>query len=238
MPMQRILVIDHDPSITQLLKRGLFFEGYIVVAAGSGEAGLAMARDYTPDLVVLDIVLPDIEGLEVLRRLRAADSQLPTLIVTAKDDPADQVLGLESGADDYVIKPFRFEILLARVRALLRRQHTNQPSVLTFTDLTLDMSSHEVWRGQRELVLTSLEFKLLQTFLEHPRQVLSKDILLDWVWHGDISRSTNVVEVYVKQLRQKLEADGEPRLLHTLRGAGYVLREAPACIRANPLQPE
>src|SRR5687768_3624274 len=126
MPMQRILVIDHDPTITRLLKRGLFFEGYTVVVAGSGEAGLALARDYPPDLVMLDIVLPDIEGLEVLRRLRAADSQLPTLIVTAKDAPGDQVLGLESGADDYVIKPFTFEILLARVRALLRRQHTDQ----------------------------------------------------------------------------------------------------------------
>jgi DNA-binding response OmpR family regulator len=238
MPMQRILVIDHDPTITGLLKRDLFFEGYAVVVAGSGEAGLALARDNPPDLVVLDIVLPDIEGLEVLRRLRAADSQLPTLIVTAKDAPADQVLGLESGADDYVVKPFTFEILLARVRALLRRQHADHPSVLTFTDLTLDPSSHEVRRGQREVVLTSLEFKLLRTFLEHPRQVLAKDTLLGWVWRGDFSRSTNVVEVYVKQLRQKLEADGEPRLLHTLRGAGYVLREAPAYVQADPLQLE
>jgi len=238
MPMQRILVIDHDPTITQLLKRGLFFEGYAVVVAGSGKAGLTLARDYPPDLVVLDIVLPDIEGLEVLRRLRAADSQLPTLIVTAKDAPADQVLGLESGADDYVVKPFTFEVLLARVRALLRRQHAGHPSVLTFTDLTLDTSSREVRRGQREVVLTSLEFKLLQTFLEHPRQVLTKNTLLAWVWRAEVSRSTNVVEVYVKQLRQKLEADGEPRLLHTLRGAGYVLREAPACVQANPLQSE
>ena len=158
--------------------------------------------------------------------------------MTAKDAPADQVLGLEAGADDYVVKPFTFEILLARVRALLRRQHADHPSVLTFTDLTLDTRSRKARRGQREIVLTSLEFKLLRTFLEHPRQVLSKDTLLAWVWRSDFSRSTNVVEVYVKQLRQKLEADGEPRLLHTLRGAGYVLREAPACVQANQLQLE
>jgi len=236
--MQRILVIDDDPAVTRLLKRGLFYEGFSVILAGSGEAGLILARDYPPDLVVLDIVLPGIDGLEVLRRLHAADPQLPILILTAKDAPADQVLGLESGADDYVVKPFIFAVLLARVRTLLRRQHAEHPSVLTFTDLALDRSSRQVRRGQREIVLTSLEFKLLQTFLEHPQQLLAKDTLLSLVWGADFGVSRNLVEVYVKQLRQKLEGGGEPRLLHTLRGAGYVLREAPACVQANPLQLE
>ena len=224
--MQRILVIDDDPAVTRLLKRGLFYEGFTAIVAGSGEAGLILARDYPPDLVVLDIMLPGIDGLEVLHRLRAADSELPILILTAKDAPADQVLGLESGADDYVVKPFTFAVLLARVRALLRRQYASRPSVLTLTDLAIDTCSHQVRRGQREIVLTSLEFKLLQMFLEHPQQVLAKHALLSLVWGADFGVSPNVVEVYVKQLRQKLEAGGEPRLLHTIRGAGYVLREA------------
>ena len=164
-------------------------------------------------------------GLEVLRRLRAADDRLPVLMLTAKDAPADQVQGLEAGADDYVIKPFTFEVLLARVRALLRRQQTEHRPILTFADLTLVTGSHTVQRGAREVVLTSLEFKLLQMFLEPPQQVLSKETLLDRVWGYDFGGNANVVEVYVKQLRQKLESDGEPRLLHTIRGAGYVLRE-------------
>jgi DNA-binding response OmpR family regulator len=223
--MQRILVIDDDPAITSLLKRGLSYEGFSVDIAGAGEAGLALAREHPPDLVVLDIMMPGINGLEVLRRLRAADDRLPVLMLTAKDAPADQVQGLEAGADDYVVKPFTFEVLLARVRALLRRQQAEHPPVLAFADLTLDTGSHTVRRGQREVVLTSLEFKLLHTFLEHPQQVLSKDTLLDRVWGYDFGGNANVVEVYVKQLRQKLEGQGEPRLLHTIRGAGYVLRE-------------
>jgi DNA-binding response OmpR family regulator len=226
--MQRILVIDDDPAVTRLLKRGLFYEGFSVILAGSGEAGLTLARDFPADLVVLEIVLPGIDGLEVLRRLHVDDPQLPVLILTAKDAPADQVLGLESGADDYVVKPFTFAVLLARIRALLRRQYAEHPSVLTFTDLTLDTSSRQVYRGRREIVLTSLEFKLLQIFLEHPQQVLTKDALLGLAWSADFNGSQNVVEVYVKQLRQKLEAGGESRLLHTIRGAGYILRELQA----------
>jgi DNA-binding response OmpR family regulator len=223
--MQRVLVIDDDPAITSLLKRGLSYEGFVVDIAGTGEAGLALARERVPDLVVLDIMMPGINGLEVLRRLRAADERLPVLMLTAKDAPADQVQGLEAGADDYVVKPFTFEVLLARVRALLRRQQAEHPPVLTFADLILDTGGHTVRRGAREVILTSLEFKLLQTFLEHPQQVLSKETLLDRVWGYDFGGNANVVEVYVKQLRQKLEANGEPRLLHTIRGAGYVLRE-------------
>jgi DNA-binding response OmpR family regulator len=223
--MQRILAIDDDPSVTSLLKRGLAYEGYVVDSASTGAAGLAVAREHPPDLVVLDIMMPGMNGLEVLQRLRAADAHLPVIMLTAKDAPADQVTGLEAGADDYVVKPFTFEVLLARVRALLRRQQAEHPPVLSLADLSLDTGSHAVRRGSRDVTLTSLEFKLLQTFLEHPQQVLSKEVLLDRVWGYDFGGNANVVEVYVKQLRQKLEGDGEPRLLHTIRGAGYVLRE-------------
>jgi DNA-binding response OmpR family regulator len=222
--MHRILLIDNDPTMTRQLKRGLFEEGLSVIVAGSGEAGLTLARDYPPDLVVLDILLPGLDGMEVLRRLRAADAQLPIIVLTTKDTPDDQVRGLEAGADDYLIKPITAAVLLAHVRAHLRRQQAEHPSVLTFSDLTLDMSRHHVCRGQREITLTSLEFRLLRTFLEHPQQVLSKRSLLDQIWGSGFSGTANVVEVYVKQLRQKLEADGAPRLLHTIRGVGYVLR--------------
>ena len=223
--MQRILVVDDDPSVTSVLKRGLAYEGFAVDTAGSGEAGLAVARDRAPDLVILDIMMPGIDGLEVLRRLRAADPRLPVLMLTAKDAPADQVQGLEQGADDYVVKPFTFEVLVARVRALLRRQETERPEVLRFADLSLDTGTHRARRGAREIDLTKTEYDLLRQFLLNPQRVLPKDLLMDRVWGYDFGGNPNVLEVYVKQLRQKLEAEGEPRLLHTLRGAGYVLRE-------------
>jgi len=223
--MQRILAIDDDPSVTSLLKRGLTYEGFLVETAGSGEEGLALARANPPDLVILDIMMPGLDGLAVLQRLRAVDARLPVLMLTAKDAPTDQVLGLELGADDYVVKPFTFEVLAARVRALLRRQQIEKPEILRFADLSLDVASHSVNRGQRTISLTSVEFKLLEEFLKHPRHVLSKDTLLDRVWSYDFGGNVNVVEVYVKQLRQKLEANGEPRLIHTVYGAGYVLRQ-------------
>jgi DNA-binding response OmpR family regulator len=222
---QHILVIDDDPAVLSLLRRGLAYEGYTVTTAPSGAAGLGLARERPPDLIVLDIMMPGIDGLEVLRRLRSAETHLPVILLTAKDAPQDEVQGLESGADDYVVKPFTFDVLLARVRALLRRQQAEQPAELRFGDLTMNVSGHSVRRGAREISLTSLEFKLLQTLLEHPRQVLSKEVLLDRVWGYDFGGNMNVVEVYVKQLRQKLEAAGESRLIHTIRGAGYVLRE-------------
>jgi DNA-binding response OmpR family regulator len=221
--MQRILVIDDDTAITKLLKRGLSYEGFAVDTATSGIEGLTIACERPSDLVILDVMMPGLDGLEVLRRLRAADEYLPVLMLTAKDAPADQVQGLESGADDYMIKPFTFEVLLARVRSLLRRQRLDHSPVLRFADLTLDTGSHSVHRGQREVPLTSLEFKVLQEFLLHPRQVLSKDVLLERVWGYDFDG--NVVEVYIKQLRQKLEAGDEPRLIQTIRNVGYVLRE-------------
>jgi DNA-binding response OmpR family regulator len=223
--MQRILVIDDDPAITSLLKRGLSYEGFSVDVAGSGEAGLALGRQFPPDLVILDIMMPGLDGFEVLRRLRAGDPKLPVIFLTARDATSDQILGLESGADDYITKPFTFEILLARIHALLRRNQPETAPLLRFTDLTLDKASHMARRGPRVLSLTSLEFKLLEEFMTYPRQVLSKEVLLDRVWGYDFGGNANVVEVYVMQLRQKLEEQGEPRLIHTVRGAGYVLRE-------------
>lgn len=219
-----ILVIDDDPAITSLLKRGLSYEGFAVETASTGRNGLITAREHPSDLVILDVMLPGLDGYEVLRRLRAADEQLPVLMLTAKDTPADQVQGLTAGADDYVTKPFPFDVLVARIRSLLRRQQLDHPPMLHFADLVLDTGSHVVQRGSRDIPLTSLEFKLLQEFLVHPRQVLSKDLLLERVWGYDFD--ANVVEVYVKQLRHKLEAMGEPRLIQTIRNVGYVLRES------------
>lgn len=223
--VERILVVDDDPAVTSLLKRGLSYEGFAVDTASSGEEALRIAREQPPDLVILDIMMPGMDGLEVLQRLRAADPELPVLFLTARDAPADQVRGLEAGADDYVVKPFTFEVLVARVRVLLRRHQVERPQVLRFSDLVLDTGTYTARRGQREIHLTALEFKLLHEFMLHPRQVLNKDQLLERVWGYDFGGNANVLEVYVKQLRQKLEAEGEPRLIHTVRGVGYVLRE-------------
>jgi DNA-binding response OmpR family regulator len=182
-------------------------------------------RERTPDLLVLDVMMPNLDGFEVLQRLRAAEEQIPVLMLTARDSTADQVRGLETGADDYVVKPFSLEVLTARIRALLRRHESNHPAVLRFADLSLDTGAHRATRGGREIDLTSTEYNLLRQFLEHPRRVLAKEFLMERVWGYDFGGNTNVLEVYVKQLRQKLEAAGEPRLIHTLRGSGYVLRE-------------
>jgi DNA-binding response OmpR family regulator len=223
--MQRILVVDDDPGITNVLKRSLSYDGYSVDVAGSGEEALSIARASYPDAVILDILMPGLDGISVLRRLRAADEQLPILLLTAKDAPADQVLGLSSGADDYVVKPFTYDVLLARIRALLRRQEVDRLPVLHFADLSLDSATRQGRRSEREIDLTATEYDLLREFLQHPRRVLPKDLLLERVWGYDFGGNVNVLEVYVKQLRQKLEACGEPRLIHTLRGAGYILRE-------------
>jgi DNA-binding response OmpR family regulator len=223
--MERLLVVDDDPAVTAMLRRGLTYEGYQVTVAASGEEALRRARETAPALVVLDIMMPGMDGLAVLERLRAADPGLPVLFLTARDAPADQITGLQAGADDYVVKPFTFEVLLARIEALLRRHRTERPEALRFADLVLEPGAHRVRRGEREVTLTALEFKLLQMFLFHPNQVLSKETLLERVWDYDFGGNANVVEVYVKQLRQKLEAGQEPRLLHTIRGVGYVLRE-------------
>jgi DNA-binding response OmpR family regulator len=223
----RILIIDDDPALVRVLRRSLAYEGFTVDAAASGAEGLTRARERYPDLVILDVMMPGLDGLEVLRRLRAGDPDLPVLLLTARDAPADQVRGLEGGADDYVVKPFAFEVLLARVRTLLRRREAERPPVLRFADLGLDTATRRAHRGRREVHLTTTEFDLLRQFLERPRHVLPRDLLMDRVWGYDFGGNANVLEVFVKQLRQKLEAGGEPRLIHTVRGVGYVLREAP-----------
>jgi DNA-binding response OmpR family regulator len=220
------LVVDDDQSVTSVLKRGLSYEGFAVDTASSGAEGLTIARERYPDLVILDIMMPGLDGLEVLRRLRAADPQLPILMLTAKDAPSDQVEGLQGGADDYVVKPFTFDVLLARVQALLRRREADRPPVLRLGDLSLDTGTRQAMRSGRSIALTSTEFDILRQFLEHPRQVLSKEFLMDKVWGYDFGGNDNIVEVYVKQLRHKLEAEGEERLIHTLRGTGYVLKES------------
>lgn len=223
--MQSVLVIDDDPSITSVLRRGLSYEGFAVETASSGEAGLAIAREHAPDAVVLDWLMPGLDGLAVLERLRLADRELPILMLTARDAPPDQVAGLDHGADDYVVKPFTFEVLVARLRALLRRHETERPAVLHFADLALDTGTHSAQRGGRAVDLTTTEYDLLRQFLEHPRRVLPKEFLMERVWGYDFGGNANILEVYVKQLRQKLEAASEPRLIQTLRGSGYILRE-------------
>lgn len=223
--MQRILVIDDDPNVTSALKRGLAYEGFSVDTAGSGRQGLTIAIDHVPDLVILDLMMPDLDGFQVMERLRTADANLPVLMLTARDQAADQVRGLEAGADDYVVKPFTFAILVARINALLRRRETEHPEVLRFESLTLDTGTRRARRLTREIDLTSTEYEVLRQFMLHRRRVLSKHFLMDRVWGYDVEGSSNVLEVYVKQLRQKLEAAGEPRLIHTFRGAGYVMRE-------------
>lgn len=223
---ERILVVEDEQKIASLLRRGLLYEGYTVDLAPNGEAGLQMARDNPPDLVVLDIMLPGIDGLEVCRRLRAA-SDVPILMLTAKDAIPDRVAGLDSGADGYMVKPFDFDELLARVRALLRRVQTKTTrEELRFADLVLNTATREVFRGSRRLELTAREFDVLSLFMQHPRQVLTRDIIYERIWDYDFGGESNIIEVYVRYLRSKMEANGEPRLLHTSRGVGYVLREA------------
>ncbi|MEU0561180.1 response regulator transcription factor [Dactylosporangium maewongense] len=213
-----VLVVDDDPPLADSLRRALVYSGYRVTVAGSGPAALDAVAHERPDLVVLDRMLPGLDGVGVCRRLRATDRDLPVLMLTARDTTADRVEGLDAGADDYLVKPFEPDELLARVRALLRR--TRQDG-LEFHDLWLDPGAHECRRGGTPLELTALEFRLLEHFLTHPRQVLSRGQLLDAVWGMGFASASNVVDVYVGYLRAKL---GEPRLLHTVRGVGYVLK--------------
>jgi len=220
----RILVVDDDPEIVSFLKRGLTYEGYTVDTAGDGAEALAKARDAEPDLVILDVMMPGIDGLEVSKRLRQA-SKLPILMLTAKGTVADRIKGLDSGADDYLVKPFSFDELLARIRALLRRSQPTEGEVLRFMDLSLDPSTREVKRGNDIIHLTAQEFDLLELFLRHPRQVLRRDMIYEKVWGYDFGGESNVIEVYMRYLRSKLEAGGQPKLIHTVRGVGYVLRE-------------
>jgi two-component system, OmpR family, response regulator MprA len=221
---EKILIIEDDEAIIKVLHRVLSYEGYEIFKALNGQQGLNSARENRPDLVILDVMLPGMDGLEVCRRLRLGGS-LPILMLTAKDTIQDRVTGLDAGADDYLVKPFEVEELLARLRALLRRTKSDRQPVLTFADLTLDTNTRQAHRKGREINLTATEYDLIELFLHHPRQVLTREVIFDRVWGYDFGGESNVLDVYIRYLRQKLEEAGEPRLIFTVRGVGYVLRE-------------
>jgi two-component system response regulator MprA len=220
----RILVIDDDANIQRFLKRALAYEGYQVDVASSGPAGLGAARETQPDVIILDVMLPGVDGLEVCRRLRS-NGDIPILMITARDEVSDRVKGLDCGADDYLVKPFALEELLARLRAMIRRKETEPTTELSYADLILDTTTREARRRDRVIELTTKEYELLAFFLRHPRQVLTREVILQRVWGFDFEGETHVLEVYVGYLRQKLEAGGEPRIIYTVRHAGYVLKE-------------
>jgi two-component system response regulator MprA len=218
----RILVADDDPQIRDFLKRGLAFEGYTVDLAENGQQALDLALASSPDLVILDVLMPGLDGLEVARRLRAG-GEVPILLLTARGATTDKVAGLDAGADDYLVKPFALDELLARVRAHLRRQTAGSPAALHFADLEMNVSTHQVRRGSQSVELTAKEFELLAFFMNHPRQVLTREMIYDRVWGYDFGGESKIIEVYIRRLRAKLEAASPVPLLHTVRGVGYVL---------------
>jgi two-component system response regulator MprA len=223
----RILVVDDEPAVREAVDRALRLEGYETELASDGAQALEALADRAPDALVLDLLMPHVDGLEVCRRLRAAGDHTPVLVLTARDAVPDRVRGLDAGADDYLVKPFALEELLARLRALLRRGNgSERTETLRYADLELDTLGHTVCRGRRPIALTRTEFLLLELFLHHPRQVLTRTQIFERVWGYDFGPGSNSLEVYVGYLRRKLEAGGEPRLLQTVRGVGYVLREA------------
>ena len=220
-----ILVVEDEAKLAQFIKLELEFEQYRVTVATDGFTGLSSAREIQPDLILLDWMLPGISGPEICRRLRQTGDKVPIILLTAKDEVSDRVTGLDAGADDYVIKPFSIEELLARVRANLRRDSEEESELLQFRDLTLNRSTREVFRDRRLIELTAKEFDLLEYLLSHPRQVLTRDQILERVWGYDFMGDSNIIEVYVRYLRLKLEQSNESRLIQTVRGVGYVLRE-------------
>ncbi|MFI6347675.1 response regulator transcription factor [Streptomyces sp. NPDC050560] len=230
----RILIVDDEPAVREALRRSLAFEGYGTETAVDGADALEKAAEYRPDLVVLDIQMPRMDGLTAARRIRSGGSTVPILMLTARDTVGDRVTGLDAGADDYLVKPFELDELFARIRALLRRssyaadaggaEEDGVSNVLSFGDLRMDLATREVFRGPRPVELTRTEFTLLEMFLAHPRQVLTREQILKAVWGFDFEPSSNSLDVYVMYLRRKTEAGGEPRIVHTVRGVGYVLR--------------
>jgi two-component system response regulator MprA len=228
-----VLVVDDDKAVRESLRRSLEFNGYTVSLAADGAEALAgiggLAAGQAPDVVVMDLMMPRLDGIETTKSLRKAGNDVPILVLTARDAVGDRVEGLDAGADDYLTKPFALQELLARLRALLRRvvpSEGDDAEVLTFADLSMDLASREVRRGAREMELTRTEFTLLEMFLRRPRRVLERSFILEEVWGYDFPTTANSLEVYVGYLRRKTEADGESRLIHTVRGVGYVLKEA------------
>jgi two-component system response regulator MprA len=224
----RVLVVDDDKAVRESLRRSLEFNGYDVVMAADGAEALAGIASAAPDIVVMDVMMPRLDGIEATKALRKAGNDLPILVLTARDAVGDRVDGLDAGADDYLTKPFALQELLARLRALLRRAVPADGAadeVLTFSDLTMNTASREVTRGSRQIELTRTEFALLEMFLRRPRRVLERSFILEEVWGYDFPTTANSLEVYVGYLRRKTEAEGEPRLIHTVRGVGYVLKE-------------
>jgi DNA-binding response OmpR family regulator len=220
----RILLVEDDPKLAEFIAAELGLEGYDVTTATNGIDGLRMARDSQPDLLILDWMLPGISGLDLCLRLRKTGIEVPIIMLTAKDEIPDRVAGLNAGADDYVTKPFSIEELLARVKARLRRTHPEETKMLVFEDLTLNLLTREVYRNNQLIELTAKEFDLLELLLRHPRQVLTRDRILEQVWGYDFMGESNIIEVYVRALRVKLEASNPKRLIDTVRGVGYVLR--------------
>ena len=233
LPKPRVLVVDDDKAVRESLRRSLEFNGYAVSLASDGAEALAglstPIAGATPDVVIMDVMMPRLDGIEATRALRSAGNDVPILVLTARDAVGDRVEGLDAGADDYLTKPFALQELLARLRALLRRvvPHEDAPDeTLTFADLSMDIATREVRRGQRLVELTRTEFTLLEMFLRRPRRVLERSFILEEVWGYDFPTTANSLEVYVGYLRRKTEAEGEPRLIHTVRGVGYVLKES------------
>ncbi|HEY9738334.1 MAG TPA: response regulator transcription factor [Trichocoleus sp.] len=221
----RILLVEDEAKLAKFVELELSYEGYSVNVAHDGLSGLMAARDQDPHLIILDWMMPGLSGIEICRRLRQTGVQVPIILLTAKDEVSDRVEGLDAGADDYVVKPFSIEELLARVRAHLRRIDPPEAELLVFDDLTLNRKSREVTRGQRSIELTAKEYDLLEFLLTHARQVLTRDRILEEVWGYDFMGDSNIIEVYIRYLRLKLEAAAEKRLIHTVRGVGYVLRD-------------
>ncbi len=221
-----ILVVEDEAKLAQFIKLELEYENYQVTVCQDGLDGLASAREHDPDLILLDWMLPGISGVEICHRLRQTGDKVPIILLTAKDEISDRVTGLDAGADDYLVKPFSIEELLARIRANLRRNQEEELTLLQFGDLRLDRSSREVYRGTRRIELTAKEFDLLEYLMSHPRQVLTRDQILERVWGYDFMGDSNIIEVYVRYLRIKLEANNESRLIQTVRSVGYVMRES------------